>query len=65
MAHPGREPYRNAGVASAEAGFVMLDGPDGVAISLTAEAAEMTGRNLIEAAQEARRQAPQPPADPA
>lgn len=44
------------GKASAEKGVVMLDGPDGVAISLTPDAAEETGRQLVRAAEEAREQ---------
>ncbi|MFS0770753.1 hypothetical protein [Sphingomonas sp. 1P08PE] len=50
------QPENNAGVASVEDGFVLLDGPDGVALSMTPDAAEETGRRLIEAAAEARRQ---------
>lgn len=42
--------------ASAEDGVVMLDGPDGVAISMTSEAAEQTGSSLLDAAREARGQ---------
>lgn len=34
----------------------MLDGPNGVAITMTAEAAAQTGRNLIAASQVADRQ---------
>lgn len=52
-----------SGTASAEEGVVVLDGPDGVAITLTPEAAEGTGHSLIAAAQEARRQVL--PTDPA
>jgi hypothetical protein len=44
------------GEAVAEAGQVLLDGPDGVAIALSPDAAEETGRRLIAAAAEARRQ---------
>lgn len=47
------EPQKVAGVASAEQGFVLLDGPDGVAIAMTPEAADTTGRSLIAAAAEA------------
>ena len=50
------EPFDRAGVASAEEGTVVLDGPDGIAITLTAEAALQTGRSLMEAAEEARLQ---------
>jgi hypothetical protein len=38
------------GIANAEEGYVFLDGPDGIAITLTAEAAIATGENLIAAA---------------
>jgi hypothetical protein len=48
-------PEAKPGVASAEQGFVLLDGPDGTAVSMTPEAAEATGRSLIAAAEEARR----------
>jgi hypothetical protein len=41
------------GVASAEQGVVLLDGPDGVAIAMTPAAAEETGRRLLAAAEEA------------
>ena len=50
------EPRTMPGVASVEEGHVLLDGPDGVAIALTAEAAHATGRSLIEAAERARAQ---------
>ena len=45
------------GIATAESGAVILDGPDGVAITMTPEAAAQTGRNLIEAAEAAMQQA--------
>ncbi len=54
----GREPHHKSGVASAEAGLVLLDGPDGVAIAMTPDAAEATARSLQEAAAEARTQPP-------
>jgi len=38
---------------SAEDGTVMVDGPDGVAISLTPEAAEETSNRLLDGATEA------------
>jgi hypothetical protein len=50
------EPRDVAGVATAEQGVVLLDGPDGVAISMTPKAAEETGRRLVAAAQEAASQ---------
>lgn len=60
MADRGRAPQRDAGSASAEVGLVMLDGPDGVAIAMTPDAAEATGYSLIAAAKEARGQPPEP-----
>ena len=48
-----QEPETKPGVATAEQGVVLLDGPDGVAIAMTAEAADATGRSLIAAAEEA------------
>lgn len=50
---PTNEPEVRAGVASAEQGVVLLDGPDGVAVSMTPEAAERTARSLLAAAAEA------------
>lgn len=38
------------GVASAESGLVILDGPDGVAVTMTPDAAVGTGESLIAAA---------------
>jgi hypothetical protein len=40
----------------AEQGQVIVEGPDGVAVTLTPDAAEETGRRLISAASDARRQ---------
>ena len=42
-----------AGQATAEGGVVLLDGPDGTALSLTPDAARATGERLIEASKEA------------
>lgn len=50
------EPQDQPGAASAEAGIVILDGPGGVAIAMTSDAAEETGKRLIAAAAEARGQ---------
>lgn len=55
------QPQTDAGVASAEAGVVLLDGPDGVAVAMTVEAARETGRRLIAAADEAETQRDAPP----
>jgi hypothetical protein len=49
-------PFEKGGRAVAEDGIVLLDGPDGIAISMTADAAEETGSSLLEAAREAREQ---------
>jgi hypothetical protein len=57
MCERGRGAHQQAGIATAEAGMVLLDGPDGVAIALTPDAAEATGRSLLAAAQQARGQA--------
>ena len=40
----------------AEQGDVIVEGPDGVAVTMTPDAAEETGRRMLEAASEARRQ---------
>ncbi|HEX8641775.1 MAG TPA: hypothetical protein VF704_11560 [Allosphingosinicella sp.] len=40
----------------AEEGDVIVEGPNGVAVTLTPEAAEETGRRMLKAATEARRQ---------
>ncbi|MBE1526902.1 hypothetical protein GGC65_001358 [Sphingopyxis sp. OAS728] len=50
------DPHIRPGIATAEEGIVLLDGPNGVAISLTAEAAAETGRSLVDAAAEALKQ---------
>jgi hypothetical protein len=65
MADPGRGAYDQAGVATAEAGMVMLDGPDGVAIAMTPDAAEETGHSLIAAARQARSQSTEQRPEPA
>lgn len=48
--------HDDAGSASAEGGVVILDGPDGTALSFTPAAAQQTGEGLIIAAEEARLQ---------
>ena len=50
------EPGSAPGEATAEDGFVLLDGPDGAALSMTPDAAEETGRRLNAAAHQAREQ---------
>ena len=49
-------PHAHPSSVSAEEGEVLVDGPDGVAVAMTPDAAEETGRRLIDAAAEARRQ---------
>jgi len=44
------------GVATAEEGVVILDGPDGVAVTMTAQAAAQTGQSLLSAARIAENQ---------
>jgi hypothetical protein len=39
------------GQANAEDGFVILDGPDGIAVTMTADAAAGTGHSLLAAAE--------------
>lgn len=47
---------KEAAVADAEGGVVLLDGLAGLAISLTPDAAEQTAENLVAAAKQARSQ---------
>lgn len=49
------KPREDAGVATAVDGVVVLDGPDGVAVTMTADAAARTADSLHAAAHEARR----------
>jgi hypothetical protein len=49
-------PFSKGGTAVAEEGCVLLDGPDGVAVAMTPEAAEETASSLIAAARAAREQ---------
>ena len=53
---PLPQPQTEPGIANAEDGLVVLDGPDGVAVTMTADAAVGTGRSLIAAAELAERQ---------
>ena len=50
------QPATLPGVASAEEGLVVLDGPAGVAVTMTANAAAQTGHSLISAAKTAEEQ---------
>jgi hypothetical protein len=47
-------PREDAGKATVEGGSVILDGPDGVAVTMTADAAEKTADSLHRAAMQAR-----------
>jgi len=49
-------PFTEGGTAVAEEGVVLLDGPDGIAIAMTPDAAEQTGSSLIAAEHSAREQ---------
>jgi hypothetical protein len=51
--------YDDATVTDAVDGEVVLRGPDGIAVSMTPEAAEETARRLLKAAKEAREQRPE------
>ena len=42
------------GVATSDHGLVLLDGPNGIAVSMTPDAASGTGESLIAAAERAR-----------
>jgi hypothetical protein len=53
---PALEAESIPGVASAEEGKVILDGPDGVAVTMTAEAASGTAASLLRAVDEAHEQ---------
>ena len=54
----GHHPEVKPGSVSVEHGQVMLDGPDGVAVAMTPEAALETGRRLIAAAERAHAHQP-------
>lgn len=50
------KPREDAGHASAEDGLVILDGPDGIAVTMTPDAAALTAKSLQAAAELARAQ---------
>jgi hypothetical protein len=58
QAQTQHKPEDQPGVASAEGGVVILDGPNGVAIAMTPEAAAITGYSLLAAAEQARNYKP-------
>ncbi len=51
-----RQPETEPGIASAEDGLVILDGPDGVAVTMTPDAASGTAESLLAAVDMARGQ---------
>ena len=51
-----KAPHADPSAVSVEEGEVLVDGPDGVAVAMTADAAEETGKRLLKAAAEARDQ---------
>lgn len=53
-----RKAYDEPTTVTATDGEVTLDGPDGVAVSMTPDAAAATGRRLSDAAEKARQQTP-------
>jgi hypothetical protein len=57
-----RTPHDTPTTACAEEGEVMLDGPAGLAVSLTPEAAAASATAIARAADEARRQTTHPKA---
>lgn len=59
------KPCEDPGKATAEGGLVILDGPDGVAVTMTADAADGTADSLRAAAQQARAGGGAGNADPA
>lgn len=54
VASTSLKPREDPGKATAVAGVVVLDGPDGVAVTMTADAADLTAESLQRAAREAR-----------
>jgi len=50
------QPQTQPGIAVAEEGLVILDGPAGIAVTMTPDAATRTGQSLLDAAASARRQ---------
>ena len=52
------KPCQLPGKATVEEGVVLLDGPDGVAVAMTADAAAQTAESLLAAAAQARAENP-------
>lgn len=53
--HSPTQPLADPGVATAEDGHVILEGPGGVAVTMTADAAIATGQSLIKAGEQAQK----------
>lgn len=53
------QPETEPGIASAEEGMVILDGPNGVAVTMTPQAAHETAHSLLSAARIAQQQTEQ------
>ncbi len=51
--------HARASQVAAENGSIIIDGPDGIAVTMSPDAAEETARRLMAAAEEARRQSDQ------
>ena len=49
-------PHAQPSDVAAEEGEVLIEGPNGLALAMTPEAAEETARRMLQAALEARRQ---------
>lgn len=52
--HTALKPREDSGKATAESGVVILEGPNGVAVTMTPDAAARTADSLHEAARQAR-----------
>ncbi len=59
---PSTGPYIEPSEVSVEQGLIIVEGPNGVALTLTPEAAEETGKRLLSAVLEAKHRADPGPA---
>ena len=53
---PATDAYSDPSEVAVEEGEIIVEGPDGVAVTFTPDAAEETARRLLHAVSEARRQ---------
>ena len=53
------QPEKFPSDVAAEQGQVIVDGPDGVAVTMSPDAADETARRLTQAVEKARRQVPE------